>query len=754
MEKRAPDIDRWPPAEIVSDGLILRVAVDAPLHRCFDYLPPTGWHGSVPPPGVRIRVPFGRSRTVGVLVGTADRTDVPAGRLRRADAVLDDAPVLDADLMDLLAWAADYYRHPPGAVFAAALPALLRQGRTARRDQTCWQLTAAGAAVDADTVARRAPRQAAVLARLAAAGGPVDTATMETVDFDWRRAMRGLVDKGLAERIVRPREASGADPVCANAGPTLSPAQAAAVEAVTASDDRYTGFLLHGVTGSGKTEVYLRLIAGCLARGRQALVLVPEIGLTPQLVRRFRDRLPVPMAVLHSGLSAGERLDAWCRARDGEARVVIGTRSAVFTPLPQPGLIVVDEEHDASFKQQDGFRYSARDLAVLRGRRAGAPVVLGTATPSLESLNNARSGRYTLLELPERAGAARPPSVHVIDLRTQASRDGVSTTLVEAMHRHLGAGGQVLVFLNRRGYAPAWFCAGCGRVAGCDRCDARLVYHRYASAGRLKCHHCGHQRPAEAQCPDCDSELMPVGQGTERIEQVLTDQFGRYPVTRIDRDSTRRKGSLEALLDEVRRDEPRILVGTQMLTKGHHFPRVTLVAVLNADQGLFGTEFRSNERLAQLIVQVAGRAGRAERPGEVFIQTAYPEHPLLMKLITDGYGGFAEAALEERREAHWPPFTSLAVLRASALEEKAPMTFLDNARRAGERLADSAVTLLGPAPAPMSRRAGRYRAQLLVQSPHRSGLQRFLAAWHPELAGLPGVRKVRWSIDVDPADLF
>ncbi len=525
-------------------------------------------------------------------------------------------------------------------------------------------------------------------------------------------------------------------------GPEPTPEQRKAIAAITAAAGTHAPFLLHGVTGSGKTEVYLRAIAEVVQCGQQALVLVPEISLTPQLVARFAARFDAPLAVLHSSLSDSERLRAWRAARSGEAPVVIGTRSAIFAPLARPGLIVVDEEHDASYKQQEGFRYSARDLALARAQRLAIPVVLGSATPSLESLERVQAGRSTLLELPGRTAGARPPSIHLIDLRRHAATQGIATPTVLAIQRHLAAGGQVLLYLNRRGYAPTLFCPSCGWAAPCPRCDARLTVHQ--REGRLHCHHCGTEQPVPEVCPNCFEPAKPVGQGTERIEETLAKLFPDVPLERIDRDAVRRKGALEAALDRVTSGAVRLLVGTQMLTKGHHFP----------DVGLFGTDFRASERLAQTIVQVAGRAGRAERPGEVLIQTEYPEHPLLTQLIAGGYEAFAAAALEERKAARWPPFARIAVLRAEAARREVPLEFLDRARELATSIAGQEVELLGPATAPMERRAGLFRAQLLLHAPSHSPLQRLLARWLPAVEDLPEARKVRWSLDVDPLELF
>jgi primosomal protein N' (replication factor Y) len=560
-----------------------------------------------------------------------------------------------------------------------------------------------------------------------------------------------LEEKGWIEASLFARE----EPVheVAPSAHTLNPAQQQAVDAVLAELDGFAPFLLDGVTGSGKTEVYLELIERVLAREQQALVLVPEIGLTPQLVTRFRQRLDTPLALLHSGLSDHERLGAWQRARSGEAGVIIGTRSAIFTPMARPGLIVVDEEHDASLKQQDGFRYSARDLAIWRARKLDIPVILGSATPSLESLLNVEQGRYRQIDLPERTGVARPPGFHVLDVRNLSLEDGLSQPLMQGMRRHLDAGDQVLLFLNRRGFAPTLMCYDCDWIAECRRCDARMTWHQHD--GLLHCHHCGSQRPVDTTCPECQgSELHPLGQGTERVEQALDKHFPDVTRVRIDRDTTRRKGELDRLLEQAHAGEGRILLGTQMLAKGHHFPNVTLVGILDADHGLFSTDFRASERMAQLIVQVAGRAGRHERPGEVVIQTCHPDHPLLQLLINQGYPAFARAALAERQAAHMPPITGMALFRAEAPAADTALAFLDSVAARIQASGNSAVETWGPLPATMERRAGRYRAQLVLQSEQRGQLQRLLSSVVRQLDTAREARKVRWSVDVDPADTY
>ncbi|WP_166210953.1 primosomal protein N', partial [Cognatiluteimonas telluris] len=567
----------------------------------------------------------------------------------------------------------------------------------------------------------------------------------------WRAAARTLARRGLA---VRSALAATAMPALAGSGPQPNDEQCHAIDVIRGAVG-FAPMLLDGVTGSGKTEVYLQAIADCLARGRQALVLVPEIGLTPQMLARFRARLGVPVHALHSGLTDGERARVWTAAWRGEARVVVGTRSAVFMPLPDAGLVVVDEEHDASYKQQDGIRYHARDFALVRGKALGVPVLLGSATPSLESLHNARAGRYVHLRLHRRAGSARPPTVRVLDIHKRPLQAGLSPELLDAIARALAAGGQVLVFKNRRGYAPVLLCHDCGWSAQCRRCSTAthgspMTVH--AGGRRLQCHHCGARQPVPQACPDCGGlALQPQGNGTERIEELLAERFADVPVLRVDRGSTRRQNGLESLLAQLG-TRPGILVGTQMLAKGHDLPNLTLVAVVGIDEGLFSADFRASEKLAQQLIQVAGRAGRADRAGEVWLQTHHPGHPLLQTLIEGGYHAFAGAELLQREAAGFPPFAHLALLRAEAVNADAPLAFLQAAKSL--LAADGTVDIHGPLPAPMPRRAGLHRAQLLLSSAARAALHAALAAAVPALHALPTARKVRWSLDVDPVDLY
>jgi primosomal protein N' (replication factor Y) len=729
--------------------MILQIALDTPLRRVFDYLPPAQTASAYqwPRPGVRVSVPFGRQRLIGILVGIVSESTLPAAKLRAVHGFLDERPVFDPVTFELLRWAADYYHHPLGEVYAAALPVSLRSGQPAAISCEQYSLTQQGREELEQPSSKRAPQQRALLSWLA---DRADATADEVSDAFPPKLLKSLAARGWIE--AHPAALAGVTAMQMHPGElALTGAQAQAVDSILATLSNFNAHLLYGVTGSGKTEVYLRVIAAAIAEGGQALVLVPEIALTPQLVDRFRRRFSAGVAVVHSGLSDSERRDAWREAHSGRARIVIGTRSAVFTSLPRLSLIVVDEEHDASYKQHEGFRYSARDLAVMRARGADVPVILGSATPSLETLENAASGRYLKHLLPQRPGAAQPPHMSLIDLRRHAAEQGISTPAMQAIDHHLKAGGQIIVFLNRRGYAPSLFCNSCGWVAPCPHCDARMTLHRRAQ--QLRCHHCGAQAPVPAICGSCGQALLPVGQGTERVEETLARFFPDAPLARLDRDSAAARGSIQTVLDRVHSGEARILVGTQMLTKGHHFPDVTLVVILDADQGLFASDFRATERLAQTITQVAGRAGREARAGEVIIQTEFPEHPLLNRLIKEGYESFALSALQERREAGWPPFSRLALLRAEAKDSAALDAFLRAAAAAGSSLSEGALKILGPAAALIARRADHFRAHLLIETPVRSTLQRFLTRWLPRIEDLQHPTGLRWSIDVDPLEV-
>jgi primosomal protein N' (replication factor Y) len=729
---------------------VLRVAINAPLSRLFDYLPPASLDRTVEP-GCRLRVPFGRRAQTAMLLQVCEKSELPLARLKRAHEVLDDVPLLRAPDLWLIRFTSDYYHHPIGEVVAAALPALLRHGKPLHPVEQYLALTDEGLSEEVAAKGRKAPRQAELLSLLRRAGRMSFDELERTVP-GWKRARKVLLDRGLVEIVERRSEGKAGTQVAnAESGPALNRDQAAALREISGLKG-FSVSLLDGVTGSGKTEVYLRLIHEALVSGQQALVLVPEIGLTPQFVARLEQRLGLSPVILHSSLTDNVRLDAWRASRNGEAKLVVGTRSAVFVPLKNPGLIVVDEEHDSSFKQQEGLRYSARDLAVARAKELDIPVILGSATPSLETLQRCAEGMYRRLALPIRAGSAVPPLLRLVDLNRHPPIEGLSRPVIDAMQKHLDERGQVLVFLNRRGFAPTLICLSCGGIAECSRCDARMTVH--SRSNRLMCHHCGATRPLDPACRACGRPLTPLGHGTERLEDALQLHFPNQQVTRVDSDSTRQKGTLDKALEMATSGETGILVGTQILSKGHHFPKLTLVVVIDADQGLFSTDFRGTERLAQSLMQVAGRAGREQRQGEVMIQTAFASHPFWHELLQGGYARVAASALAEREKAAWPPFSRLALLRAAATRRQDTHDFLDAARHKAEGINAEGVRILGPVTAPMERRAGRYRAQLLFQSRNRQPLHRLLQELCEDFEASVSSRRVRWSLDVDPIELF
>nr|VFJ43923.1 MAG: primosomal protein N' (replication factor Y) (superfamily II helicase) [Candidatus Kentron sp. FM]VFJ44280.1 MAG: primosomal protein N' (replication factor Y) (superfamily II helicase) [Candidatus Kentron sp. FM]VFK06148.1 MAG: primosomal protein N' (replication factor Y) (superfamily II helicase) [Candidatus Kentron sp. FM] len=828
--------------ESPSVGPILRVAVPSPLRRLFDYLPPkdagsgkqvpqgaqgaqgantppppgnrqppagaTGENGpgednpkenappqnssppnspegndqSTPPcpalPGMRVRVPFGKSQRVGLVVAISQSSEVAPDRLKPVLAILDTEPLLPPDTMALLRWAGNYYHHPMGEVLLGALPAALRTGRRAESPgPRGWRLTAEGQGHTGAELSR-APRQAALFDLLHTHPDGIAEHQLRLTHGNCLPALRSLDKRGWITSFTAPCWERTQTRALVSP-PQPEPAQRAAIDAILAAQDRFAPFLLDGVTSSGKTEVYLSVIQEAVARGRQALVLIPEIGLTPQTLARFRQRIPAPIVVLHSGLTDIERLCGWLAARNGQASVVIGTRSAAFVPLARPGIFIVDEEHDLSYKQQDRFRYSARDVAVYRAKQADVPIVLGSATPSLESLYNADLGRYRRITLPERVRGAAHPGYVVTDVRAKPFRDSLSEDLLRAIEERLLRQEQVLLFLNRRGYAPLRLCHQCGWIANCERCDARMVYHVHGgegapppeTEGHLRCHHCGARRPAPDHCPQCGGEALDsLWAGTQRIARALAEYFPKAGIVRVDRDSIAPKGTLEKVLADVAAGRIDILVGTQMLAKGHHFPDVTLVGIVDADGGLFGVDFRAGERMAQTVIQVAGRAGRGDRPGQVLIQTHHPDHPLLQALVYQGYHRFASMALAERREAALPPFRHLALIRAEASTRELGTAFLGQIRSLAESVAESLtqstaesgaqsmtdsapVGILGPVPAPMERREERYRAQLLFEARERAALHRLLSGLLPQLEGLKSARRVHWSLDVDPMEM-
>ncbi len=697
-------------------------------------------------------MPFGNRRMIGLITGTSNKSDFPAARIKAADKLIDEEPVLDDKLMQLYQWAASYYQFPIGQVLQTSLPSQIRKGSAAEEKQTHhWQLTGAGVCLETSSL-KNAPRQLE-LVELISSGEKVSTADLKkAVGKEVSSVLKNLVEKGLIEEVVhQPVVKTTNQPLYGVDEPLqLNPEQEIALTAIRHNNDQFNVHLLEGVTGSGKTEIYLQAIADVLALGKQVLVLVPEISLTPQTLRRFERRFNRDIAVFHSGLTDNQRMAAWLRTRNGKADIIIGTRSAIFTPLAKPGLIIVDEEHDASYKQQDGFRYSGRDLAIYRARQLNIPVVLGTATPSLESLNNALEGRYHYLRLTERAGNASHPVYRLLDIKGQELSAGFSSALIDIIRSHLEQKNQVLIFLNRRGFAPLLLCRECGWIATCPRCDSSYTLHR--NPPRLSCHHCEAQKPVPSACQECGGkDLASMGLGTEKTEETVKGLFPDVPVFRIDRDSTRNRDALQNIIEKVDSGNPCILVGTQMLSKGHHFPNVTLVAVLDADGGLFSADFRGQEQMGQLLTQVSGRAGRGETAGEVVIQTYNSTHPTLQSLVGEGYAPFARNLLEERKLGNLPPFSYMALVRAEASNQNLPIKFLSEIVD-GLQSSFNNVRVIGPMPSPMEKRASMFRMQMIIEADKRSSVQLFLHALIAKMEEHPDNRKVRWSVDVDPLD--
>lgn len=728
---------------------IFRIAIPSPLRRLFDYLPP-GNTAQIPTPGVRIRVPFGKRELIGVLIEITHTSELTPDKLKPALAILDQHPVLPDYLLQLSHWAADYYQHPTGDAICQTLPLYLRKGGEV--DAALPEIWRAANSQNSTELPASAHKQQALWQLICEHPQGISRAAITAAGFNASQ-LRALAGKGLIETCSPHFIYPAPEHLLKEAPLTLNHEQAAAMTQLRQHQQGFSTFVLDGITGSGKTEIYLQAIQDALSQQKQALVLVPEIGLTPQLIKRFEHRFRTPVGVLHSGLSDKQRFLTWHQAGTGDLPVIIGTRSAIFTPLKNPGIIIVDEEHDGSFKQQEGFRYSARDLAVVRAHSDNIPLLLGSATPSLESLHNVAQGRYHLLRLRHRAGNARPPALHLLNIQQQALDNGFSTPLLQQMARHLQNGNQVLVFLNRRGFAPTLSCSQCGWLAECRRCDARLTLHKQPA--HLHCHHCGHQQPIPRTCPQCShSALQAVGAGTERAEDTLAQHFPNVPVFRIDRDSTSRKDALNQIIQEINKGQPCILVGTQMLAKGHHFPKVTLVAVPDADAGLFSADFRGMERTAQTIIQVAGRAGRGKDAGEVILQTLHADHPLLNTLVYQGYDAFAQAELAQRASFQLPPYQHLALLRAEAIQPGRAEAFLASIRAAYASQLSAEMLWQGPYPSPMERKAGVVRSQLLLSAQRRPLLQQTLSQLCRAMENHPNARQIRWSIDVDPYDLY
>ncbi len=725
----------------------LRLALPTPLRRYFDYLPPKNIEPDQLQLGMRIKVPFGKRTLVGILIQLHHQSEIPLEKLKPAYQVLESEPLLTPELLKLGLWLVDYYHHAPGDIFLSLLPTLLRQVEelktNQRQSQQCYRLTQVGESQIAETSSSLTQKQRDILLWLQQ-NADVSSKAIQHAQLSMNIVKR-LQKQGYIETITLQTS------VVIETPPTLMPEQEVVMKQIKDDLNKFATWVLDGITGSGKTEIYLQLIRLVLNEQKQVLVLIPEIGLTPQMVSRFQQRFKEPIVVIHSGLSPKERLAAWLDARHHKACIVLGTRSALFTPFSDLGLIIVDEAHDSSFKQQDHLRYHARDVAIKRAQLLNIPIVLGSATHSLETLYAVKQRRFRYTRLTTRAGLAQLPSISLLSIRDTRLHEGLAPKLIDAMGKHLAAGNQVLLFLNRRGFAPSLMCHQCAWIAHCKHCDAKLTLH--LDPRQLRCHHCDRIYPEPKSCLSCHGrQLIPLGLGTVRIEQALADIFPHHPSIRIDRDSIRGK-ALETAISHIHQGKAHILIGTQMLAKGHHFPNVTLVGIVDGDSGFFSSDFRGAERMAQTLLQVAGRAGRAQKPGEVIIQTRHPEHPLLQALVNEGYHAFVKMTLTEREQAALPPFHSLALIRAEGTQEAPLHDFLNQLKAIGIKINRHAIDMLGPIPAPMTRKAGKLQFQLLLSSPKRSALQQFLHDLLAEIEQLPSAKRIRWSLDVDPIDM-
>ncbi|MEG2635977.1 MAG: primosomal protein N' [Acinetobacter sp.] len=726
----------------------IRVAVPVYLYDCFDYsLTAEQYHQAEV--GARVAVSFGRQNVVGVIVEKlTDEKPLDLGfKLKAITELLDDNAILDAKVLSLLTWSAQYYQFPIGEVMHAALPSFLRQGKPYNLLARMWKL------IDdhAEDKLKRSEKQqdAYKILKLHPTGTSENILNLAGIET---ATLKALEKKQITQCILEAQDFKPQAMTLAQMPLTPNDEQKRAIQNILKARHSYHAFLLDGLTGSGKTEVYLQVMQEVLKQGKQVLVLVPEIGLTPQTVSRFQSRFHCHIALLHSGLNDSKRLQAWQSAQTGKASIVIGTRSAIYTPLPHLGLIVLDEEHDLSFKQQEGFRYHARDVALYRAHLENCPIILGSATPSIDSYALVEQGKMTRLELDQRAGVAVMPKMHVIDLKVAQKQNGISQQLIHEVQKRLDKKEQVLIFLNRRGYAPVLICESCGWQAKCPHCDANFTVHRQPYQ-HLHCHHCGTIHRMPEHCPQCQhSELKPIGLGTAKVEENLQALFPNFDVIRVDRDSTSRVGSWQKIYNKIQKSEPIILLGTQMLAKGHHFPYVTLVAILDIDSGLLSVDFRATERTAQLIIQVAGRAGRGEKKGEVYLQTLRPDHPLLNTLLESGYRSFAKQTLKERKAAWMPPYRYAALLRCESKDQELNQSFLQEHAQVLRQASENSIDIWGPIPAPMERKAGRYQAHMVLLSKDRARMHFYIRqwwqnVWHNKPHGM------KLSLDIDPQEL-
>ena len=728
-----------------------KVCIDSPLRKIFDYrIPDQLADINI---GYRVLVPFGQRNIIGIVVGLTCTSDIASSRLKSIQTRLDNEAIFSRECFELIKWAARYYHYPLGAALFSALPPALRKTNGAEQNsEYAWQVI--------DTKLdelKRAPKQASILKWLLEQSDPVIASELNKQFPNSHAAINALENRGCIKKILQTAcaKTNFSQYRSANSQIKLNDEQNSACKQIATSLKQFNTFLLEGVTGSGKTEVYFNIIDKILTQDTDAqiLVLVPEIGLTPQLHKRLSHHFAIDIALLHSNTSEKQRKQTWLDVSAGKVRIILGTRLAVFTPIPYLSLIIVDEEHDASLKQQESFLYHARDVAIYRAKQLDIPIVLGSATPSFESLHNAQVNKFDHLHLHQRAHETSLPKIHLADMRTENSSSILSNPLRQAMHRHLQDGHQVILFLNRRGYSPALLCHDCGWVANCERCDANMTYH--SQNDRLICHHCDNSRGMYASCPQCGSNnLIMLGHGTQRIEEILKNEFNQYPAIRLDRDITRRKGALETILSEIQTKTYQVIIGTQILSKGHDFPDVSLVGILDIDYGIHSSDFRALERSAQLLIQVAGRSGRRQVQGEVYVQTHTPDHPLLQTLINHGYAKFAQQALQTRYEWKLPPFSHHIAIRARSQKQEDLFTFLNMIKALAMKQLAEVITVQGPITAAMEKKAGQFRAYVLLTTQQRGKFIQQIDELIAHIETRKETRAVRWSIDVDPIDNF
>lgn len=732
-----------------AEHTIAQIALDTPLRTLFDYLIPQNAQGLMA--GIRVKVPFGKRYLLGVIIHLQETSTIEPASLRSISEIIDPAPLFDQHTLKLIEWAAAYYQYPLGqAIFSSLPPSLRKISKQLPEESRELFWTAID---DSSLQLKRAPRQAEIHQWLLGFSDGISQTQILDQFPGCQALLKRLQERGLVQADRREMHTATLAPTKTERLP-LSHDQQQVCEQISSTLSAYSTHLLEGVTGSGKTEVYFYLIEKVLKRpDAQVLIVVPEIGLTPQLYSRLCKYFTEPIGVMHSNVNEYQRGQTWQKIQSGELRIVLGTRLAVFTPMPHLQLIVVDEEHDASLKQQEGFLYHARDVAIYRARQLNIPVILGSATPSFESLGNVESNKFQHLQLHSRVHSAQLPTMQLVDMRAEKSTNIISNSLRLAMYSHLEQGNQVILFLNRRGYAPALICHECGWAAQCSQCDINMTLH--AHKNKLICHHCDHSTRMPASCPDCQANnFIPVGHGTQRVEEVLAEKFPGYQQIRLDRDATRKKGYLQEAIEGIQENKYQIILGTQMLSKGHDFSRVSLVGVLDIDYGIYSSDFRALEKTAQLLVQVAGRSGRRQQRGEVLVQTHAPDHPMLRTLLSEGYSGFAKVALQMRKQMNLPPYAYHISLRARAASQQQAFDYLQHAKNYAQQHFSRQIQILGPASANMEKRAGQYRAFITLVSPQRGSLSKNFAAWLSKIEKIKKHRSLHWSIDVDPIDNF